>query len=199
MTAAPRLITLPLQHPSIWPHLDLDLLGIFRVFTLGIELATLRAAALLGRYLDELGTRRQMLVIPSLGTGLPRRVPPPTRRDRHVLQRVQPIGIATPGLLRLAAERLLPQLAILRFQFLDPLCQLLDPLNGAGMHRLPKADLLAQVEVFAVPLAHFLPQLGHFGTQLASDPDPVIRNIHPNNRSEVFHDPSALPKSPNST
>jgi len=136
-----------------------------------------------------------VLIIASLRSGFARLLSTAPRFGGWLVQFAQPIAVPPGRFLGLAAKRLLTQLPILGLQMLNPLFQLLDPLGSTGMHLLPIACLLAQLQVLTPEPGNLLTQLRDFPSQFADQADQVRRKLQESG-STVFHDGSGLPKTP---
>ena len=152
LAGAGALVTPPMNHPTVGTHLDLDLLRIFRAATGKKGIAAPRTDALLGGQFGEGFTNRQVGIIPSLGTGVPRLLAPfPLRFLGDVFGIVQVVrAIAPRRRFGATPEKVGFELAFFTFELFDFLFQLGDALQGIAMATLPISDLLAEFEVLTL-------------------------------------------------
>jgi hypothetical protein len=168
------LVASPMNHPAVGTHLDLDLLGIFRVAMEEQRFSALGTDTSLGRQYGELVHDRQMGVIPSLRTRVVRLLAPfPLRSPGVVLGIVQVMGAITSSRgLRAFPEEIRLELAFFPFESFGVLLQRGDPSQGIAMATLPISGLLAELEVLSfealdlgAEVSDFLAQSRHQGDQ----------------------------------
>jgi hypothetical protein len=122
---------------------------------------------LVGRQFEDLLADRQVGVIPSLGSGVPRLLAPlPLRSLGVLLGIIQVIGAITSrrGLGALP-EEIRFELTFFPFELFDVLLQLGDPSQGIAMATLPISGLLAEFEVLSFEALDFSAEVSDFLAQ----------------------------------
>jgi hypothetical protein len=167
-TGAGPLITSPPNPPPIGPEIDLDLFGILGVAGRQRRPAPGANALVLGQFAEILDDWEMTIVPPSWAaiTGLL----PPLPRGGGVLIAIlafKVIGaILGRRLLALATEELILELAILAAELFDFGFEFPLAFDRPRVHRLPIADLLAEIEVVESQSYDFLAEFANFATKL---------------------------------
>jgi hypothetical protein len=99
---------------------------------------------------------------------VPLATPDQLGRGRFLLVAIEVIGtVPGQGLFALSTEELVLELVILAANLFDLGLEFPLTIDGPHVHRLPKPDLLAEIEVVATKLDNSLAELEHSATKLA--------------------------------
>ena len=198
IAGAGPLVASAMDHPAVSPHLDLDLLGVFRVAASQEGLAAVGADTVLGRQFEDFLAGGQMGVIPAFGSRVLRlltTIPPGSLGV--VLGIIQVIGAIVARLgLGAPPEEIGLELAFLPFELFDLLLQRGEATQGIPMPTLPVAHLLTQFEVLTLQTLDLGPQRGHFLTQVRHQGDQLRDGVPRVVESHqlAVHDHHALPE-----